>query len=32
MANNQLYKQASNAVVVPLVKKKAVAIKKTLED
>lgn len=32
MANNQLYKQAGNAVTVPLVKKIAVAIKKTLED
>ena len=32
LANNQLYKQAGNAVTVPLVKKIAVAIKKTLED
>ena len=32
MANNQLYKQAGNAVTVPLVKKIAAAIKKTLED
>jgi len=32
MANNQLYKQAGNAVTVPLVRKIAVAIKKTLED
>ena len=32
MANNQLYKKAGNAVTVPLVKKIAVAIKKTLED
>jgi DNA (cytosine-5)-methyltransferase 1 len=32
MADNQLYKQAGNAVTVPLVKKIAVAIKKTLED
>ena len=32
MANNQLYKQAGNAVTVPLVKKIAVAIRKTLES